>query len=335
MHITRAPRRALSITLLAVSLTAGSLGFAAAADAPSTMVRAMPPAMSPAIPLTTSSPVPALPIVGLWDVTVCGPGYEHPAWFEIREESGGLTMRFVGAFGGVADVPYVSWDGRDLEFQFATAQRWRGRFNGRWLAGSTGGENETWSAVRAPRLAPLPVRWAASPVRLFDGRTLAGWRPRHAGSPHGWTVRGGVLANIWPGDDLVSLQTFSNFKLSLQYRLQPQSDSGVHLRGRYEVQLTDREDPAGFAGTTGSIYSRLEPSRAVACKSGDWNTLEVTLVGREVTVVLNTVTIIDRERIDGITGDALDSREGAPGPIVLQGYLGRVEFRHVEVTPAL
>lgn len=277
----------------------------------------------------------ALPIEGRWDVTVTGPSAGHPAWFEIRESPSGLAMRFVGAYGAAVDVPFVTWDGRRLEFQFHEGHRWRGDFNGRWFAGTTGGEHESWTAVRAPVLRPpVPVRWGA-PVRLFDARTLAGWRPRHEGSPHGWTVRDGALVNVFPADDLVSLATFSNFKLSLQFRLQPRSDSGVHLRGRYEIQLSDRLDPASFAGGTGSIYGLVAATAGADCPPGQWNTLEATLLGREVTVMLNGVTVVDRRLIEGITGDALDSREGSPGPIVLQGYLGRVEYRHIEVTPAL
>jgi hypothetical protein len=288
-------------------------------------------AASPARSASSSAP---LPIVGRWDVTVSGPGYEYPAWFEILEDSSGLAMRFAGRFGAPAPVPYVTWDGSHVEFRFASAHRWRGTFNGRWFTGTTGGEDETWLAVRAPKLLPPKVRWG-KPRPVFDGRTLAGWRPRNAGSDHGWCVRDGALTNAFPGDDLVSLQTFTNFKLSLRFRLQPGSDSGVHLRGRYEVQLTDHTDQDGAVGVTGAIYGRLPPSPIFSCAAGRWHRLEATLIGREVSLVLDDVTVLDRATIDGITGGALDSREGAAGPIMLQGTLGAVEFRDLVVTPAL
>jgi len=285
---------------------------------------------SPASAAKAAHPPAPLPIIGRWDVTVSGPGYEFPAWFELREEAAGLTMYFTGRFGAPAAVPYVEWDGSHLEFRFETAHRWRGTFNGRWFTGTTGGEDETWIAERAPRLEPVDVHWG-KPEPLFDGRTLTGWRPRHAGSDHGWRASDGVLSNLFAGDDLVSLATFTNFKLSLQFRLQPHSDSGVHLRGRYEVQLSDKPDEAGAPGVTGAIFGQVAPSRTVSCTAGMWHTLEVTLVGREVTVVLDATTVIDRKTINGITGDALDSHEGKAGPIMLQGYLGKVEFRKLEI----
>ncbi len=275
-----------------------------------------------------------LPVAGRWNVTVTLEDRTWPAWFEVLESSHGLSLRMVGAFGAPFTVPFVTWDGRQLEFRTGEGERWRGAFSGRVLRGTVGDGRITWAAVRAPALeTPRQVRWAP-PVPLFDGRTLAGWRPRQKDAPHGWTVRDGALANVEPLADLRTVATYRDFKLSLRFRLQPGSDSGVHLRGRYEVQLTDRPDPASFAGGTGAIYGRVAPAGIVSCQAGQWHTLEVTLLGREVTVVLDGETLIRGDRIEGITGDALDSREGSPGPIMLQGYLGRVEFGDIVLTPA-
>ncbi len=321
-------------------------------------------AFAAAAPAFPAAAVPAdapLPIAGRWDVTVTGPdGEAYPSWFEIREEPSGLAMRMVGRAGAPFDVPFVAWDGSHLEFQLADGSRWRGDFNGRWFGGTLTSRMQSftvddaqrrallghrwpppptprpvrWTAVRAPALAGHDVRWGR-PEKLFDGRTLAGWRPRHEGSSSGWTVRDGALANRFPGDDLVSLESYKDFKLHLQFRLQPGEDSGVHLRGRYEVQLVDRDDPAAYAGSTGSIYGMIAPSIEERAEPGAWNTLDVTLIGRVVSVALNGIRIIDRQPIPGITGDALDANEGRPGPIVLQGYLGRVDYRDIEVTPSL
>ncbi len=311
-------------------------------------------AVSPAAHTSGATP---LPIVGRWDVTITSPdGARHPSWFEIREDAHGLAMRMVARYGGPSDVPFVAWDGRHLEFEPGDGRRWRADFNGRWFSGSIdppagfpGMEHayeqvlghrvpserpSRWTAVRAPVLRARDVGWG-KPERIFDGRTLSGWRPRHVGPRSGWTVRDGALSNTRPAVDLVSLEQYQDFKLHLQFRLQPGQDSGVHLRGRYEVQLTDREDPASHAGSTGAIYGMIAPDVAANAIAGAWNTLDVTLVGRTVSVSLNGDLLIDRRSIPGITGDALDADEGRPGPIVLQGYLGRVEYRDVEVTPAL
>ena len=169
---------------------------------------------------------------------------------------------------------------------------------------------------------------------MFDGLTLDGWRTRHFSASHRWCVLESSLVNSDPGDDLVSLEHFRNFKLSLQYRLEPHADSGVHLRGRYEIQLTDRLDPAQDVGRTGAIYGFLAPTQSADSPAGQWNTLEATLIGPRVWVAINGRTLIDGREIPGITGDALDSDEGDAGPIMLQGYLGRVAFRNIEITLA-
>jgi hypothetical protein len=57
-------------------------------------------------------------------------------------------------------------------------------------------------------------------------------------------------------------------------------------------------------------------------------------VGRIVTVIANGKTIIQNQIIPGITGGALDSREGEPGPIMMQGDHGVIEYRNIVITPA-
>lgn len=296
-----------------------------------------------------------LPVAGRWDVTVETPDGPRAAWFEITESPAGLAMTFQGVAGAPEQVPYVAWDGERLEFQTESGPRWIGTLRGSGFVGtSTTGfgvpdgmprddarrmfaafvHDQHWSAVRAPALPAHDVRWGA-PVSLFDGRTLRGWRPRHAGSSHGWMVREGALANTRAVDDLVTRETWTDFRLTLQFRLPPGSDSGIHLRGRYELQLTDRPEDIGASGGNGSIYGRLAPRTRVACAPGQWHRLDITLVGRQVTVALDGTVLHDRASIAGITGDALDSREGQPGPLMLQGYLGTVEYRDLVLTPAV
>ena len=67
---------------------------------------------------------------------------------------------------------------------------------------------------------------------------------------------------------------------------------------------------------------------------GEWQSYDITLVGRLVTVVLNGKTIISNQQIPGITGGALDSDEAAPGPLYLQGDHTAVEYRNIVLTPA-
>jgi Domain of Unknown Function (DUF1080) len=132
---------------------------------------------------------------------------------------------------------------------------------------------------------------------------------------------------------LVTEQKFTDFKLNTEYRYPQGSNSGVYLRGRYEVQIEDDCGEEADNHRSGGVYGFLTPSVNAAKKAGEWQTLEVTLVGRMVTVVLNGEPVIDRQAIPGITGGALDGDEGEPGPILLQGDHGAVEFRNLSLTP--
>jgi hypothetical protein len=84
----------------------------------------------------------------------------------------------------------------------------------------------------------------------------------------------------------------------------------------------------------GGIYGQVTPSRNAAKPAGEWQSYDITLVGRRVKVVLNGVTIINWAEIPGITGGALDSDEGAPGPIMLQGDHTAVQYRNIAVREA-
>lgn len=143
-----------------------------------------------------------------------------------------------------------------------------------------------------------------------------------------------LVKNGW-GSDIITRSKFDDFKLHVEFNCGPMSNSGVYLRGRYEVQIeTDSADQPP-SHHTGAVYGFLVPSPELPRISGKWQTFDITLVGRRVTVVQNGRTVIDHREIPGITGGALDSNEGLPGPIYLQGTeKGRVAFRNIVITPA-
>jgi hypothetical protein len=137
------------------------------------------------------------------------------------------------------------------------------------------------------------------------------------------------------GPELISTAKFNDFKLHIEFNCGHGANSGVYLRGRYEVQIEDDPQPEGPTMRTGGVYGFLAPSPEQPSRPGEWQSFDITLIGRIVTVVQNGVTIIDNQEIPGITGGALESHEGLPGPIYLQGSeAGRVAFRNITITPA-
>jgi hypothetical protein len=168
---------------------------------------------------------------------------------------------------------------------------------------------------------------------LLNENSLEGWVPQLArGMQNQWFVKDGVLTSPASGVNLMTEEKFMDFKLHIEFRYPEHSNSGVYLRGRYEVQVEDSygKEPASIY--LGGVYGFLTPSANVAKKPGEWQSYDITLVGRRVTVVANGETIIHNQIIPGITGGALDSREGEPGPIYLQGDHGPVEYRSITIS---
>ncbi len=283
-------------------------------------------------------------VVGRWDLKVRGPEGEYPSWLEVRR-SGFRTLvgSFVGRFGSARPISRVEFDKGRVRFTLppqwerrADDLTFEGKLEGDVLRGETTddkGKRCRWEARRAPPLTrDHAPRWG-EPVELFNGRDLAGWEPRTPGVKNGWLVRDGVLANADPGNDLLTGRKFTDFKLRAEFRYPRRSNSGIYLRGRYEVQIEDNFGEEPDSHKIGGVYGFLTPCVNAGKEAGAWQALEVTLVGRAVTVVLNGVRVIDRQAIPGITGGALDGDEGAPGPVLLQGDHGPVEFRKITLTP--
>ena len=283
-------------------------------------------------------------VVGRWDVTVEGGDGDYPSWIEVRK-SGYRTLvgSYVGQFGSARPVSQV--ESHDGSFRFVVPPQWEnrqtdvvfeGRLEGDVLKGETTndeGNRIRWVARRAPSLEREDSNHWGEPVELFNGRDLTGWKPRTAARKNGWQVRDGVLVNAEPGNDLLTERKFADFRLHAEFRYPQGSNSGIYLRGRYEVQIEDNFGEAPDNEKIGGVYGFLTPRINAAKPAGQWQTYEITLIGRRVTVVFNGESIIDRQIIPGITGGALDSDEGAPGPILIQGDHGPVEFRKLTLTP--
>ena len=214
----------------------------------------------------------------------------------------------------------------------------KGSLSGDTLAGTVNGPDGTlwqWTAERAPSLHRKHDPQWGKPIQLFNGKDLTGWRANDHSSTATWKVENGTLVSPGHGPELITAAKFEDFKLHIEFNCAKASNSGVYLRGRYEVQIEDDPVPEGPSMRTGGVYGFLTPSPEQPRRPGEWQSYDIMLIGRTVTVVQNGHTIIDKQEIPGITGGALDSHEALPGPIYLQGSeAGHVSFRNITITPA-
>ena len=283
-------------------------------------------------------------IEGRWDITVTNKdGKTSPSWLEVNHSGVKyLNGYFVGSGGSARPISRINFVGDKVSFsippQWEAAEKdlvVEGVLSGDKITGTMNtpsGEVVNWVGVRAPKLNSTRTPVWGAPIKLFNGKNLDGWEA--TGSTNQWIVENGILKSPKSGSNLRSVRTFNDFKLHVEFRYPKESNSGVYLRGRYEVQVTDSEGRDPLKDQLGAVYGFIAPLEMPAKAAGEWQSFDITLVGRVVTVVLNGKTIIYKNEIPGITGGALDSNEGEPGPIFFQGDHGPIEYRNILITPA-
>lgn len=280
-------------------------------------------------------------IFGRWDLTLLDTQGYSSAWLEVLPSSNdGIKGRLVWLFGGAEPLADITIAHDVLTFPHSFMGKrllFTARLNGSVLQGTTSDHSSTvkWIGVRAPDLqVPSRLRWGA-PVVLFNGHDLSGWSLRNTTTPNCWHAQKGILFNDEACFDLKSNAEFWNFQLHLEFRLEGEGGSGIYLRGRYEVQIANDAGKQPNPRSTGAIFGYLSPAISAGKPQGEWQTLNIILLGRMVTVKLNDRTVIANEEIPGITGAALDSHEAREGPLMLQGDHGRISFRNIILTPVL
>lgn len=287
-------------------------------------------------------PADSISIEGRWDLTINMDGKPSPSWLEVRH-SGYHTLvgELVGVVGSARPVSKINYSNN--QFHFSLPPQWEQGDGDMVFEGSAGedglkgtvvfpdGKKYEWTGVRAPSLKPEREPVWGKPIRLFSGTDLKGW---HAMGENQWRAENGILRSPRSGANLVSDERFRDFKLHIEFRYPKGSNSGVYLRGRYEVQIMDGNGSHPSPVELGGVYGFISPSEQVAKNAGEWQTYDITLVGRMITLVANGKKVICNQEIPGITGGALDSREAESGPLLLQGDHGPVEFRNITITPA-
>lgn len=318
--------------------------------------------------LTLAAPhVPANDeFLGRWALTIPGGG---AGWLEIRKEKGWYDGSILWGGGSVVPVSSVFFvedrlnvtRTRDVRRRDAGGKVIRTQQFTDLLSASVSGNTlelvvhspredgegvvrSEFSGKRIPDLPPAPdlakVRFG-EPIQLLNGKDLTGWRLVEPSAANGWSVQNGVLVNKpdkGSGKHYGNLRTdreFEDFNLKLEAKVPSKGNSGIYLRGIYEVQVADSYGQAADSHGMGGVYSRITPTTNAAKAPGEWQTLDITLVDRHVTVVLNGTRIIDNKPLMGCTGGALWSDEFRPGPLYLQGDHEAVEYRNIVLRPVV
>jgi len=309
------------------------------------------------------------PFLGRWALTIPGGG---AGWLGVTRENGYYDASILWGGGSVVPVSSVFFTDnqmwvmrvRDVRRKDASGKVVRtqqfteaiiARVDGDQLSltranprdNGEGLSTEEFTGKRIPELPPKPdlakVKYGA-PITLFDGKTLTGWQLTDPGAVNGWSVKDGVLINNpvqeegKPHKNYGNLRTdkeFEDFNLTLEVKVDKDNNSGIYLRGIYEVQVADTYGKRLDSHNMGGIYSRITPAVNAEKPAGEWQSYDITLVDRHVTVVLNGKTIIDNQPLLGCTGGAMWSDEFRPGPIYLQGDHTGVNYRNILLKPVV
>ena len=301
---------------------------------------------------------------GMWTIDIDGGSV---GWLGVNDSKGFLDADLLWQGGSVVPVSSIYFaddktlvvtrasaarrndDLRRFSIQTFTFERNGDNLTGKLTVPARDGMSVSEVKFKGWRLAdpgPAPdlskVKYD-KPIKLFNGKDLAGWRLINPNQTNGFKVENGELIN-----DPVSVEgqrisygnlrtdkEFDDFKLTLETNIPEGSNSGVYLRGMFEVQVVDSYGKELDPHNMGALYSRITPSVAAEKKAGEWQTMEIILCERHLTVVLNGTKIIDNKPVHGPTGGAMQADVLKSGPIYLQGDHGKVSYRNIVLTPIL
>lgn len=320
-----------------------------------------------------TSPRMAPPVfTGQWTLDIEG---DFVGWLKVTQESGYLDGSLLWKWGSVTPVAHVYFDvdanqlvvtrtqnvvrsrndeGNPLRSHVITSTLICSidgdKISGVFIEPDRTGAKVVKTSFSGKRLPPVPPAPDLSklkygqPITLFNGRDLTGWRLTTPNQANGFKAENSVLVNEpvqleteprLSFGNLRTEQVFEDFNLTLEVNVQKGSNSGVYLRGIYEIQVLDSYGRDLDSHNMGAIYSRTAPTVSAEKPAGEWQTLDMTLVERHITVKLNGVTIIDNQPVEGPTGGALNSDIFVSGPIYLQGDHGKVSFRNIVLNPII
>jgi len=310
------------------------------------------------LPLMGFSQSDSNPFLGRWALFLPDDG---AGWLEIRQEKGYLDGDILWYSGSVVPVSSVLMyndkliitrsnpAGKQIYTTWIECVMVNDEMIGKVLTPGRDGKVNT-SYFKGKRIPPLPPAPDLSslkfgkPITLFNGKDLSGWSLINPNQKNGFSVKDGVMVTdpVQPGDgshisygNLRTDREFEDFNLRIEVNVPSGSNSGIYLRGIYEVQVLDSYQLPLDPHNMGAIYSRITPAVNAEKPAGEWQSLDITLCDRHVTVILNGTKIIDNQPLYGVTGGALTADEFTPGPLYLQGDHGKVSYRNIVLQPIL
>jgi hypothetical protein len=308
------------------------------------------------------------PFIGGWSLTIPG-GYT--GWLGVESDGNRVKAQMLWGWGSVFKLDGARLDGDKLLLtrvhyidskkpdgqtaqiklqETITVTRDGDSLKLLSVMPKTDGNGEDRAEFTGQRLPPMPPAPDLSlvkfgdPVPLFDGKSLDGWRLVESDAVNGWSAHDGLLVNIQTQEEgkpeknygnLHTVAEFEDFTLHAETRLPKEGNSGIYLRGIYEVQVEDSFGKPLDSHNMGAIYSRIKPTASAEKPAGQWQTLDITFVQRHATVVLNGIKIIDNQPVLGPTGGALWPQVDRPGPIYLQGDHTGIEYRNIVLRPVI
>lgn len=257
--------------------------------------------------------------LGRWDMTATpATGQCYPQWMEFSESGGKIDGRIQPRGGAWRPIEGAHVEGSKLIVGLGQATpgseiRWEltspssGKLKGMERDGDADGPK--LAGVKAPLLdRPMPKKWT-KPRPLFNGKELTGWVPVGNVENNKWVARDGELVNDNPevpgqrvhgAASINTTEKFQDFKLHIEVNCPEGGDSGIYLRGRYEVQV-GTEGGKLPTHEMGAIYSWYPPPQGSEHGLGRWTSFDITLVGRHVTVLRDGKMYHDNVEISGPT----------------------------------
>ena len=202
---------------------------------------------------------------------------------------------------------------------------------------------------------------------LFDGKSFNGWRGFHSDKvPGGWVIEDGAIKKIpgrgmlgGAGGDLITVDEFSNFELSIEWKLSPGGNSGIKylvtesqppsgksaVSFEYQV-LDDEKHPDAKAGidgnrTAGALYDLIPPAKTRKLKPiGEFNEVRIIVRGNHIEHWLNGVKVVEFDRSSADYKERLAKSkfknikgfgEATKGHILLQDHGNAVWYRNIKI----